>query len=690
MMRTALYLQFAALVAPVLLAAPSTGVAGQEPLPVTTPLTGPTANRLQLSHLTDIAYPDAPAISPSGREIAFVSYRANLDENRWDGALMVVDVASGQARPLAPDLWGIDRPLWSPSGDRLAFLAADEDGTTQLWVMAPNGTDLQQVTREPLDVVFHRWSPDGRAFVFGRPDEPEPRSGPERHNRAFVVRPDSYLNRGGPAPLHLWWIPATGGEARRLTSGERTFFGAEWAPDGQSLLVESAPNTFGPVWVQSAIHRLDLRSGELEPFVEEGFPFQPRFSPDGRSVALLASRGGDPDADPSGAYLVVAEDGAPREATAGIDRDLGDLAWLPDGRRLLVSGPDGTSVGVWLQPLDGPARRLDLGSVDPLTSLSVSGDGRVAFMGTEPHRPMELYVMGGPDWTPRRITGFNDRIAALELGRVETLTWESPDGLEMDGVLIYPPGFGEGARYPLVVHLHGGPYYTDIEGFSPTFTAFRGMDQLFAAQGWLVFKPNFRGSNNRGVAFQRAIVDDVGEGPARDVLSGIEALQARGIVDEGRVALAGWSYGGYLAAWLNAHHDRWAAAVLGAADADFVDSYSASDLSAGNASSGWLGGSPWRNGNLENYRRQSLVTHAHRIRTPTLILSNTGDARVPIIGSYKLFHALRDNGVEVEFVAYPLGGHFPGDPVHRQDLIRRWIEWISRHFGQAESSGGSG
>jgi len=239
--------------------------------------------------------------------------------------------------------------------------------------------------------------------------------------------------------------------------------------------------------------------------------------------------------------------------------------------------------------------------------------------------------------------------------------------------LTYPPEYVEGRRYPLVLNIHGGPMGASGEAFN-TF------NQIMAARGWLVFSPNYRGSSTQGKAFQSAVINDAGEGPGRDVMSGVQVLKERGIVDETRVAASGWSYGGYMTVWLTAHYDGWAAAMAGAAVTDWFDWYDMADM---NTWAGYgLGGSPWLNDNAMNYWRQSPIAYAHQIRTPTLILSDTGDERVTVSQSYKLYHALKDNGTEVSFVAYPVPGHFPADPVHQRDVRRRWVEWIAHHFAE--------
>jgi dipeptidyl aminopeptidase/acylaminoacyl peptidase len=150
------------------------------------------------------------------------------------------------------------------------------------------------------------------------------------------------------------------------------------------------------------------------------------------------------------------------------------------------------------------------------------------------------------------------------------------------------------------------------------------------------------------------------------------------------MAVSGWSYGGYMTAWLIGHYPVWRAAVTGATVTDWFDYYNTSDVNVW-AGSG-LGGSPWLGDNAENYWRQSPIAWARNARTPTLILANTGDRRVTISQSYKLYHALRDNGVEVEFIAYPVDAHVPIDPVHERDVRRRWVDWIARHFDAASEA----
>ena len=449
-----------------------------------------------------------------------------------------------------------------------------------------------------------------------------------------------------------------------------------WSADGETLAIQVQPSAHVADRHRQQIELLDLASGERRALIRERAATM-SFAPSGDRLAVSLRRGDDPYLVPHGVFVTSAEGDEPHDVTRAIDRDLASFAWLPDGGSLLVVGLNRTSVGVWLQPLDGAARQLAMGGVEVASALTVSDGGRVAFIGRSPARPNELYVMEEPDWAPRRVTEFNAWVGGREIGRVETVTWESSDGFLLNGVLTYPPAHREGERYPLVVAPHGGPDLTDTEGFSL-------ISQLFAARGWLVFQPNYRGSNSQGREFQHALLPETMDGPARDIRDGVDALKARGILDTTRIAVSGWSYGGMLTAWLTAHHQDWAAAVVGQATTDWVDDYALSIFTY--ADSVWFGGSPYVGDNAEHYRRQSPITYAHQISTPTLILSTTRDVIAPITSSFELYHALKDNGVDVKFVAYPGGGHWPGDPVQYRDLWRRWMGWIETHFREQSAS----
>ena len=646
------------------------------------------ARWFELDDLARVVRLTDPQVAPDGRSIALVVSRANLEEDRWDPELALVDLESGSVRTLTYDRRGVGQPRWSPTGDRLAFLATVGSGREahpQVFVMDATGGEARRLTSAAEGVQQFAWSPDGSTIAYAAADEPEKKTGIERFNDAFEVGDDDFLVTKAPTSTHVWLVANESGAARRLTSGTWSLpvsfppgppsSPIAWSPDGKSIAIAKVPTPHSGERSQSTVNIVDVGSGAVRPMTSataaEGYP---AFSPDGSQIAYWYPRSGD-RANVNEVHVAPAAGGGGRSITAAIDRHIARSIWMPDGRSLLIGANDGTRVSLWIQPADGTAaRRLSLGSVSPASSfwvdVNVARSGAIAFVGSDPTRPAELFYMSSAAAAPKRLTDLNREVASLTLGKTEVVEWQS-DGFSHNGLLTYPPQFTAGRKYPLVLVIHGGPRAASLETFSP-------QAQLMAARGWLVFQPNYRGSDQLGVAYQRAIRNDAGAGPGRDVMAGVAAVKRRVPVDESKVAVSGWSYGGYMTTWLLGHYPGWRAAVSGAPVTDWLDQYNLSDGNVGAGNS--FGGSPWTGTLIEAYREQSPITYASKIRTPTLVMQNTGDFRVTVSQGYKLFHALKDNGVETKFIAYPIPGHNAADPVRQRDVQRRWIEWIEQHF----------
>lgn len=655
------------------------------------------ANRFDLSCLGKMVRVSDPQISPDGKSIVVVVSRPNYDEDRHHAQLVLVDIASGSQRNLTYDRRGVSFPRWSPAGDRLAFLSLDNSPKpqTQIFIMPMTGGDPLQVTRAPAGVQQYAWRPDGRLIAYAASDEAPKRTGEEKFNDSFEVGNNDFLLTSAPLPAHLWVIGADGSGARRLTSGTWSLpishppsspaSPLSWSPDGKSIAFVKVAAPHSGDSEKSAVQVIDVESGAARALtgrtLYEGYP---TFSPDGASIVYWYPRDGETK-NVKEVYVVRASGGDGTSITRQLDRNVCRSIWMSDSKSLLVGANDATTVGLWVQPLKGPARRLDLGDATPASAfwvdVAVGPDGSIAFAGGDPRWPSELYFMPSTRSPAKRLTNFNHEIAELDLGKNETIEWQGPDGFKEDGVLTYPPDFNASKKYPLVLLVHGGPR-------SASKRAFSRQAQLMAAKGWVVFEPNYRGSDNLGNEYQSSIRNDAGAGPGRDVMAGVEAIRKRGFVDESRMAVSGWSYGGYMTTWLLGHYQGWKVAVAGAAVTDWLDQYNFGDGNVRGGSS--FGGSPWVDDRIKSYMEQSPITYANKIRTPTLILSDTGDYRVPVTQSYKLFHVLKDNGVTTQFFAYPTAGHSPSDPVRQRDVDRRWIGWLEKYLNEGAPEHASG
>jgi len=401
----------------------------------------------------------------------------------------------------------------------------------------------------------------------------------------------------------------------------------------------------------------------------EGYP---KVSPDGANVAYWRNR--DAHAwEFQDVWLAPFSGGAGRDLSAHLDVNVYGSYWAADGRSLIVGGNTGTTVGLWRLTLDGSSERIPVEGVMPSNGYwldaSVGSNGEIVFVGQTKTDPYELYLIAPRSRTAAPLTHENAPLADLSLSNSETVSWQGPGHRTLDGVLTYPAGYQPGRRYPLVLLIHGGPNSSSRQRFNL-------LPQVMAAHGWLVFEPNYRGSDSAGNAFFAAIYKDAGQGPGEDVMSGVEYLKSRGLIDPARMAVTGWSYGGFMTTWLAGHYPVWKAAVAGAAVTDWVQMY---DLSDGNVTqSEATGASPYLGDGMALNRRQSPSSAMTKITAPTLIMCNTGDFRVPITQSFGLYRALVDNHVTTEFYAIPSGGHFPNDPIRQMDVYQRWVDWLQR------------
>ncbi len=628
-----------------------------------------------------------PQISPDGKSIVIVVGHPNLKTDKYDTELVLVDIATREQRVLTHGRHVGGYPRWSPAGDRLAYIAEDADKKAQVFVLPMSGGDSVQLTHAADAVSQFAWKPDGTAIAFAATDEPPKREGEAEFLDAFEVGANDSLVHGPSPSTHIWLIPASGGEAKRLTSGTWSLpvtfppgtpsSPINWTPDGKSIAFVKAVTPLSGDAELTQMELLDAATGEFHPITgRKTLEAYPTISPDGQKISYWYSTGGNAVNINEVRVASLSGQGDRSLTATDIDRNMMRALWTADSKAVVVGANDGTTVGLWVKPLEGAPQRLKLGNLTPANGywveMNLGPKNQLALIGTTPERAAELYYLPSLDSAPVRLTNFNAVLDDLERGKSETVTWTSDQkrarrrrhlsaGIRRQAEVSARRSMSMAGRTPL-----------RKETFNP-------MVQCLAAQGWVVFEPNYRGSDNMGNAFYASIYKDAGAGPGRDVMSGVEMLQKRGFVDSSKMAVSGWSYGGYMTTWLLGHYDVWKAAVAGASVTDWFVMYTTSDNSV--TVTDQVGPSPYVGDNDKSWRDQSPITFAKNIKAPTLILHDTGDTRVPIADSYELYRALIDNGVTTKFFAYPIGGHFPGDPIRSRDVRKRWIDWLVQYLG---------
>ncbi|MEW5979490.1 MAG: S9 family peptidase [Acidobacteriota bacterium] len=619
---------------------------------------------LQLQSASD------PQISPDGSQVAFVVTRMNLESNRRDSEIRIVPVGGGSSRGLKAAHVSDARPRWSPAGTQIAFLSS-RSGLPQVFVVGDVNLEPRQLTHAERGVLDFKWSPDGRRMAFLSVDPPTPKEleRVKRGDDPIVANQDYKFSR-------VYRVSLNGGDAAPVTDSGHHVTGFDWSPDG-TRLVYAAQKTPRP---QDVFHcdlfELDLKSGKHTSLVAlEGREGDPSYSPDGQWIAFHSQAGKINYFEERHVGVIPSGGGDIRWITKDVEVDVfrggNEFWWSPDASTLIFGGGWGTRDSLYRsQWTQRRTERLPLSLSGP-SSFSLSRKGnRLAYLKSFTDRTAEVYVadVGEKVTGERALTDLNPEIRSLPRIESKTVSWTSKDGTRIEGVLRLPVGYRPGVRVPLLVELHGGPTGVALETFPVPRTY---PIQLFAQEGFAVLAPNFRGSSNYGRALRLANIRSQGFGDFDDVMTGIDSLINQGIADPQRLGVYGWSYGGFLTAWIIGHTDRFKAASIGAPASDWIAWYGASD---GPREVMWtyFGGKPWDT--WESYNRHSPRYSLINAKTPTLILHGEKD----IDTAPEIFRALEDLGVPNEFVTYPREGHGITEPMHQKDLLSRNLSWFKK------------
>ncbi|MGC2635224.1 MAG: S9 family peptidase [Candidatus Cybelea sp.] len=639
---------------------------------------------LSLDDMARIVDLEEPAISPDARHVAFVVVTQDRSHDSYDNALAVIDIRTARMQVVASRR-DVAVPRWSPDGSRLAYLARPSENRPFQLFVREGGANVQ-LTHSKGDVSDAAWSPDGRVIAFVAADPPSTA-------HFFFAGDNDYTATSLTPPVHLWIVSARGGNARRVTSGSWTIaptdpggiFSAQiaWTSDGRSITFTRVKNTFSGDDEYSTLWQVDVANAAMHKLTARSeFELSPSYAPDGSHLAYWYPLGGDFNAENTVRVIGGGHDVA---IAPTLDRNIAASLWFPDSKRLLLCGSDGTQTLFWTADFTGAVQPVPLGDLHPVcdpyssstfdagSAAAIARDGTIAFIATTSATARELYVLPPGSTKPRRLTHVNDFLTGLRLGHMSELRWTGPGDFAEDGVVTEPPS--NGGKYPIVVLIHGGPGLSNARDFVWEQWP---LAQAIAARGYVVFQPNYRGSDNLGNAYMTAIVHDTVVGPSGDIMSGLAALERRPNVDASRVAVCGWSYGGELTSWLIGHYHNWRAAVSGAAVNSEFDEY---NLSTSNVQDRYpLGTSPYTRDGQRIYRENSPITYYAQITTPTLIWGTTLDPVVPITQSYALYHALVDNHVPVRFAVFPAATHGPDGPRQTAELTRLWLDWLDEHM----------
>jgi dipeptidyl aminopeptidase/acylaminoacyl peptidase len=624
---------------------------------------------LTLADLRKIVGVGQPEISPDATRVIVSIARRNFDKDRMDTDLVLIDVATHAQRKLlrAVQLSGF---AWSPNGAEIAYVAvpsSGDDKTQQLFVLPLNGGEPLQLTHEKNGVGGFAWRPDSKALAYAAEPESPNAKAIEHGENAFDVTEEAWTEQSPTATRELYEIYAAGGKSRRIGDGSvKAAGGFTYAADGNSIFVTRLTTGASPnQYLAREIVNMRVRDGHVTALPQLS-PTQtdPTRSLDGKHLAFAFSNPHGSMQEEVGIANATGQN--PQWVSRSLDRNVADLAVMPDGS-VVVTADDHTRRGLF-HLAGGASTAVPLGDVQPASDLSIARDGTIAFAAARQDRPRDVYVLRPHASAPQQLTNENPWLAHYTIPKSATINWKTSDGMNADGVLIYPPNWRAGAKAPLVLMIHGGPT-------AESTSAFDSFAFVLASHGWFVFEPNYRGSDGLGLNFARTTVPHITSVPGDDIERGLDAVLKLGVVDPSQIAVSGWSEGGLMTSWLITHDTRWKAAVSGAAVNDWIQYGAMTD--AKSFTPQFLGPKPWDDPSLFSiYKSESPLTYADRVKTPTLILSDAGDFRVPTPLAYEFYHAVRATGTTVKFVIWPVVGHFPSDPVRSEDVYRQWEAWL--------------
>ena len=627
------------------------------------------------------------ALSPDGNQVIYVVREPLMTDERSEFLthLYLAPTKGGEPIQLTYGERSDRCPRWSPDGRYIAFLST-RSGKANLYVMRAAGGEAWALTHyDKTDITGVEWSPDGQSVAFLMAEPPS-----EEKEKANKAKDDAIVWDVDFDFVHLYRVPFCTGprelpDVKQITRGRYHLLQFEWSLDGKTFSIVHRPTPVDEDWLETRLSIIPADWADDEgPYDQEAltdialvadFSARPRVSPDGAWLACATGEQPRRWAFANRIVLYPAAGGEPRPLASTPDGQCQLLGWSADSSQVYVVEVSGVNSQMLALPVSGePAR--------PLTQVplfrgtwDLNSQDQIVYAGQNFDQPNALYLLDGTMGEERLIhepplpTDWPD----VPLPRAEVIRWRAPDGLEIEGIVVYPLDCQPDQRYPLVVEVHGGP--AGFFGRQYLAQPDRYCDVVgLAERGFVVLRANPRGSTGYGKRFRFANRGDWGGGDYRDVMAGVDELIDRGIVDPSRMAIMGWSYGGYMTSWAITQTDRFKAACVGAGVTNLMSFNGTSDIPG--FVPDYFDAEFWDD--LEPYRQHSAIFQVKGVTTATLIQHGQEDVRVPLPQGRELYNALKRQGVPIEMIIYPRQGHSISEPRLRIDVRRRAVAWLER------------
>lgn len=619
-------------------------------------------------------------ISPDGKRVAWVESllgpggvpSANsaifVAELSAPGAPKRITAGTGKAAFEEHDV------AWSPDSTRLAFLSdAAKPGQLQLFVAEAAGGAAKQVTHMKGYLSNPGWSPDGRKIALLFTENATRASGP-----LVAEIPDEGVVSEEFLEQRLTLVDPATSRVRQISPADMYVYEFDWAPDSKRLAITVAHGNGDDNWYIAGLFTIDPSGAMHDVVAKPGMQIAgPRWAPDNSQILFIGGLMSDEPIPGGDIFSVPTEGGAARNITPGMRLTATSLMPFLIGNTLVVDFvgfANGTTVveradlkGGVSERFGGIRESFTAGRFAP--KVSASDDHKAfAFIKQSFSQPPEVWAGETPHW--KQITHRNDGLKPA-WGETKSLHWKSDD-FDVQGWLTYPLNFDPAKKYPLVVHVHGGPAWATM----PTWPSRWDYMMALPSQEYFVLHPNPRGSYGQGEKFTEANVKDFGYGDFRDIMAGVDEAIKSAPIDPERLGITGWSYGGYMTMWGVTQTNRFRAAVAGAGLSNWLSYYGQNKIDQ------WM--TPYFGASVYDdpavYARSSPITFIKNAKTPTLIVVGDRDGECPPPQSYEFWHAIKTYGVPTQFVIYPNEGHLFADPAHSRDVIVRSVSWFNQYL----------
>ncbi|MDD5542538.1 MAG: S9 family peptidase [Acidobacteriia bacterium] len=644
-------------------------------------------------------------ISPDGKFVVYSVQETNWKDNEYVAQLWLADVDTGRTFQLTRGKKSAENARWSPDGRWISFVA-ERDATggatpavpekddpkvaaRQIWLISPQGGEAWQLTRQESNVGGYEWSEDGKKIAFTAPPK-EPKATKDRKEKYsdYEVFEKDY------AQNHLWMVDVAAAAERMtpvnsvpiVTDKNLNIEGFSWSRNSERIAFTAVPNPLVAFSQEADIYLVEVKAPHAVTKIValKGPDRAPVFSPDDKHLAFVTALGQEYNYYLNSHIAVVDVDRV-LVHPATTPADVIDLtAQFGEDPQLIDWGPDGIYLGA-LQKTSSHVFRLDP-QTRKVTRLSAPDDfagggfsftkdfRRMAYTAATARQIAEVFESPVSSFAPRQLTDMNAQIRDWTVGSVEMISWKSQDGTTIEGVLHKPANFDPQKKYPLLVVIHGGPTGVSRAVLNPGNRYYP--IEIFLSKGAVVLEPNYRGSAGYGEKFRSLNVRNLGVGDMWDVMSGVDALIAKGFVDSHRMAAMGWSQGGYISAFLTTNTDRFKAISVGAGISDWMTYYVSTDITPFTRQ--YLHATPWDDPAI--YALTSPITHIKNAKTPTLIQQGQFDKRVPVPDSFELYRGLLDQNIESRFIMYAGFGHGITKPKSNRAVLEHNLDWFSHYI----------